>query len=114
LPNDRTREPGFEEWEEVLLLPLPEAGRHGMQNVCVNGKHHRAAEAEAAVWGLISRLLKDPERLRVGLDEMIEQERAGMRGDPDQEAASWLEFIRSRAGATWLPAPGRKGPHGRR
>jgi hypothetical protein len=22
---------------------------------------------------------------------MIEQERAGMRGDPDQEAASWLE-----------------------
>ena len=64
-----------------------------MQKVCVNGKHHRAAEAEAAVWGLISRLLKDPERLRVGLDEMIEQERAGMRGDPDQEAASWLEKL---------------------
>jgi hypothetical protein len=41
------------------------------------------------VWDLVSGLLKDPKRLRTGLDEMIEQERAGMRGDPDQEAASW-------------------------
>ena len=64
-----------------------------MQKVCINGKHHRAAEAEAAVWNLVSGLLKNPERLRAGLDEMIEQERAGMRGDPDQEAASWLEKL---------------------
>src|SRR5215207_7633472 len=71
----------------------PKRGRHGMQKVCINGKHHRAADAEAAVWELISRLLKNPERLRRGLDEMIEQERAGMRGDPDQEAASWLEKL---------------------
>src|ERR671915_468035 len=71
----------------------PKRGRHGVQKVCINGKHHRAAEAEAAVWDLISRLLKHPERLRRGLDEMIEQERAGMRGDPDQEAASWLEKL---------------------
>ncbi len=71
----------------------PKRGRHGVQKVCSNGKHHRAAEAEAAVWDLVSGLLKDPERLRVGLDEMIEQERAGMRGDPDQEAASWLEKL---------------------
>ena len=71
----------------------PKRGRHGVQKVCTNGKHHRAAEAEAAVWDLISRLLKDPERLRKGLEEMIEQERAGMRGDPDQEATSWLEKL---------------------
>jgi site-specific DNA recombinase len=71
----------------------PKRGRHGVQKVCTNGKHHRAAEAEAAVWDLISRLLKDPERLRRGLGEMIEQERAGMRGDPDQEGASWLEKL---------------------
>jgi hypothetical protein len=45
------------------------------------------------VWDLISKLLKNPERLRAGLDDMIEQERAGMRGDPDQEAASWLERL---------------------
>jgi site-specific DNA recombinase len=71
----------------------PKRGRHGMQKVCINGKHHRAAEAEAAVWELVSGLLKHPERLQRGLDEMIEQERAGMRGDPDQEAASWLEKL---------------------
>jgi hypothetical protein len=71
----------------------PKRGRHGVQKVCINGKHHRAAEAEAAVWDLVSGLLKDPERLRMGLDEMIEQERAGMRGDSDQEAASWLEKL---------------------
>jgi len=71
----------------------PTRGRHGLQKLCVNSKHHRATEAEAAVWNLISGLLKDPERLRAGLDEMIEQERAGMRGNPDQEAASWLEKL---------------------
>ena len=32
----------------------PKRGRHGVQKVCINGKHHRAAEAEAAVWDLIS------------------------------------------------------------
>ena len=45
------------------------------------------------MWELVSGLLKDPERLRAGLEEMIEQERAGMRGDPDQEAAAWLEKL---------------------
>jgi hypothetical protein len=64
-----------------------------VQKVCINSNHHRAAEAEAAVWELVSGLLKHPERVRAGLDEMIEQERAGMRGDPDQEAASWLEKL---------------------
>jgi hypothetical protein len=71
----------------------PKRGRHGVQKVCINGKHHRAAEAEAAVWDLVSGLLKDPERVRAGLDEMIEHERTGMRGDPDQVAASWLERL---------------------
>jgi hypothetical protein len=45
------------------------------------------------VWDLVSRFLKDPERLRAGLDEMIERERAGMRGNPDREAASWSQKL---------------------
>ncbi|HET9964121.1 MAG TPA: hypothetical protein VFQ10_01890, partial [Rubrobacter sp.] len=44
-------------------------------------------------WHLISGLLKDPERLKAGLEEMIEQERAGLRGDPDQEAKAWMERL---------------------
>ena len=44
-------------------------------------------------WEFVSALLKDPERLRAGLEELIEQERAGMRGDPDREANTWLEKL---------------------
>ena len=54
---------------------------------------------EARVWDVVSRILKDPERLRAGLDYMIEQERHGARvsGDPTAEAERWLEEI-SEAG----------------
>jgi site-specific DNA recombinase len=60
---------------------------------CVHRKCHRAEEAEVRVWNLISGLLKDPGRLEAGLEEMIEQERAGLRGDPEQEAKTWLERL---------------------
>ncbi len=60
---------------------------------CVHRKCHRADEVESQVWNLISSLLKDPRRLKAGLEEMIEQERAGLRGDPEQEAKTWLEKL---------------------
>jgi site-specific DNA recombinase len=60
---------------------------------CTHRKNHRAPDFEGRVWDLISGLLKDPERLRAGLDEMIEAERAGMRGDPEAEALAWLDKI---------------------
>ena len=60
---------------------------------CAHRKNHRAPDTEGRVWNLISGLLKDPERLRAGLDEMIEAERAGMRGDPETEALAWLDKI---------------------
>jgi site-specific DNA recombinase len=60
---------------------------------CMHRKNHRALDIEGRVWDLISGLLKDPERLRAGLDEMIEAERAGMRGDPEVEALGWLDKI---------------------
>jgi site-specific DNA recombinase len=60
---------------------------------CGNRKCHRADVVEPRVWDLISGLLKDPGRLKAGLEEMIEQERAGLRGDPDQEAKAWLEKL---------------------
>jgi site-specific DNA recombinase len=67
--------------------------RHGSQHACAHDKHHKAESTEGAVWELVSALLKDPERLRAGLEELLEQERAGMRGDPDREATSWLEKL---------------------
>jgi site-specific DNA recombinase len=61
--------------------------------VCSHKKCHRAAEVERQVWDLVSGLLKDPERLEAGLEELMEHERALMRGDPDQEAKTWLEKL---------------------
>jgi chromosome segregation ATPase len=48
---------------------------------------------------VLSRLLKDPQRLRAGLDYMIEQERhsASLAGDPATEKSRWLEEL-SEAG----------------
>jgi len=60
---------------------------------CTNRKSYRAVDLEGRVWDLVSGLLKDPERLRAGLDEMIEAERAGMHGDPETEALLWLGRI---------------------
>jgi len=71
----------------------PKRRRHGLDDACTNKKHNRAEKAEAAVWELVSGLLKDPERLRIGLEAMIEEERAGMRGAPDREATSWLQTL---------------------
>ena len=78
---------------------------------CSHRKCHRADQVEPRVWDLISGLLKQPERLKAGLEEMIEQERAGLRGDPDQEAKTWLEKLsevdQERRGYLRLAARGR-------
>jgi hypothetical protein len=37
--------------------------------------------------------LQQPERLQQGLDEMIEQERAAMRGDPEHVVRAWLDKL---------------------
>jgi hypothetical protein len=56
-------------------------------------------------------LLKDPERLRAGIEAMLEDERAGMRGDPGKEAKVWLaelvEVDQERRGYLRLAATGR-------
>ncbi len=52
----------------------------------IHEKHHRADKLETEVWAFVCSLLKDPERLRAGLDRMVEEESKGVREDPDQEA----------------------------
>lgn len=60
---------------------------------CLHSKCHRAEEVETRVWDLVSNLLKDPKRLRTGLEAMIEAERSGMRGDPEREIKVWSERL---------------------
>ena len=43
--------------------------------------------------GVISRLLKEPERLRTGLDAMIEQAREAAHGDLEAEIRPWLDNL---------------------
>ena len=97
--------------EEVryFYYRCPKRQRHGLE-ACAHNTHYRATEREARVWEFVSGLLRDPERLRAGLDEMIEQERAGSRGDPQREISLWLEKAaeagRKRSGFQDMAAEG--------
>jgi DNA repair ATPase RecN len=45
------------------------------------------------VWEFVSGVMKNPERIRAGMNALIEQRRHGMHGDPEREAKAWLEKI---------------------
>ncbi len=53
----------------------------------------RAEGVETAVWELVRGLVTDPERLRVGLDAYVEQERAKVGNDPDTERKGWANRL---------------------
>jgi len=85
------------------------------KDTCRNNKSVRSDRAHSAVWELVAGLLKDPEQkdpeqLRADLDAMIEQERAGHRGDPEKEANLWAQKLadieRKREGYWDLAASG--------
>jgi hypothetical protein len=80
------------------------------KETCPDNRSIRSDRAHPAVWDLVSGLLSDPERLRAGLDAMIEEERDSLRGDPEREAKAWLERLafldRRRGGYLDLAAEG--------
>ena len=83
---------------------------YGYDGKCPHRKNLRADKLEPAVWDLVSGLLKDPERLREGLERMIGEERKDIGGDPDREARVWLEKLaeadRKRSGFQDMAAEG--------
>jgi hypothetical protein len=60
-------------------------------HACSLGKNHRAEETEAVVWSFVSSVLKDPERLRLGVDEMLDRERALNSRAPGEDEEGWLK-----------------------
>jgi site-specific DNA recombinase len=82
----------------------------GNAAACSHEKHHRADRLEQMVWVFVSDYLKNPERLRTGLERMVEEKRKGLRGDPEREARAWLDKLaeadRMRAGYQELAAKG--------
>jgi site-specific DNA recombinase len=68
--------------------------RNELRKMCsCTQKALRAEEAEAAIWEFVSRLLKDPETIRVGMERLIEQERSAYRGDPEQVTKAWADKV---------------------
>jgi hypothetical protein len=66
-------------------------GAYHKRETCCARMHHKAEGVEARVWSVVSRILKDPGRLRAGLDYMIEQESRGAHGVPASGTKRWLE-----------------------
>jgi site-specific DNA recombinase len=65
---------------------------------CDNPQNLRADYVEPLVWKKVSGLLKDPERLRVGLAALIEEKKRRLRSDPEREALTWLRQLDELAG----------------
>jgi hypothetical protein len=78
---------------------------------CSNYRHYRAQELEEQVWQEVRALLHEPERLRAGMDTVIEMRRSALRGDPEREAKAWLDKLaevdQERRGYLRLAAKGR-------
>jgi site-specific DNA recombinase len=78
--------------KKYFYYKCPKA-RHGGPEACPHNKGYRAEKVETLIWEFVSDLLKEPERLREGLEEMIERERDGAHGDPDWEAKAWANKL---------------------
>lgn len=62
----------------------------GPSRDCSNRKHLRAERVEEQVWDFVYGLLQQPERIKAGLDRLIEEEEhGGAQGDPEREAEFW-------------------------
>jgi len=91
LPDRRRRSPRDERL--YYYYRCPTRHRKG-RDACSQGRSYRAEETEARVWSFVSDLLRNPDRLRAGLERMIDRERDGLRsGDPEYEAAAWWRKI---------------------
>jgi site-specific DNA recombinase len=60
---------------------------------CSNNKLLRAERIEGQVWEFVRGMLQDPDRIRAGLDRLIEEERSNSSRDPEREAKFWSKKI---------------------
>jgi site-specific DNA recombinase len=64
----------------------------GKKSPC-SQKSLKATEVETTVWRFVSDLLKEPERIRAGMNTLIEQERAEWARDPAAETKVWADKV---------------------
>jgi site-specific DNA recombinase len=65
----------------------------GPNRDCGNRKYLRAEQIEAQVWEFVCGLLRDPERIRAGLDRLIEEERSNAGREPERDEEFWSRKI---------------------
>jgi site-specific DNA recombinase len=53
----------------------------------------QAHNVEPVIWRFVSGLLGDPERIRTGMERLMEEERGTGRGDPEREGKAWAEKL---------------------
>jgi len=56
-------------------------------------KSLRTSEVKPPVWNFVFDLLRDPEKIRSGMEALIEQERASEPRDLDREAKVWTKKL---------------------
>jgi site-specific DNA recombinase len=69
---------------------------HGARS-CPQKKTLRAEPLEDSVWRTVSNLLTNPERLRVGLEELIAQEQSTIHGDPHKQTEALANMLENVA-----------------
>jgi hypothetical protein len=69
---------------------------HGARS-CPQKKTLRAEPLEDSVWQAVSNLLTNPERLRVGLEELIAQEQSTIHGDPHKQTEALAHMLENVA-----------------
>ena len=74
----------------------PKRARDGVRS-CPQKKTLRAEPLEDGVWRSIFGLLADPEKLRIGLEELIAQEQRGIHGDPDKQIRALADMLENVA-----------------
>ena len=64
-----------------------------------------AAKVEPPVWDFVSDLLTDPEKIRSGMEALIEQERSSEPRDLDRETKVWTKRLAEYTHLKSLPRP---------
>jgi site-specific DNA recombinase len=68
--------------------------RRKLGKICTcTQKSLKAVDAESTVWGFISDLLQDPEKISAGMETLIEQERSTAPQEVAKEAKAWQQKI---------------------
>ncbi len=74
----------------------PKRARDGVRS-CPQKKTLRAEPLEDSIWRSIFGLLANPEKLRIGLEELIAQEQRGIYGDPDKQIRALADMLENVA-----------------